>query len=101
MLCDSIVGLGTMGFDGSSTVMQEAQKPAGQRRPAPSIPPELVGELPKTAKDIQAFNDIMFQEYNTHSLDPCPTCGRTFRPEALAKHMGSCSGLPRRRSQPS
>ena len=65
--------------------------PPGSRRPCPPLPPELLQPLPTDAAAIQAFNDIMFNEYNQSSLVAC-ACGRTFKPEALVKHQRGCSG---------
>jgi len=38
------------------------------------------------------MNNDAFEAYNTKSLLPCEICGRTFREEALAKHLKGCKG---------
>lgn len=70
---------------------QEAGLPPGSRRPCPPLPPELLQPLPTDAARIQDFNNVMMAEYNSGSLVPC-ACGRTFTPEALAKHQRGCTG---------
>ncbi|GMH41529.1 hypothetical protein BSKO_09439 [Bryopsis sp. KO-2023] len=68
----------------------EAKKLASERRTAPTRPKELDEELPADLDGIAAFNEKMTTIYNTRALVQCGSCGRTFWPEALAKHQKSC-----------
>ena len=47
---------------------------------------------------LQDYNDQVFRQWNDTVLEPCPHCGRTFRPEALVRHLKSCkAGKPLKR----
>eukprot|EP00898_Chlorokybus_atmophyticus_P005713 jgi/Chlat1/6142/Chrsp41S05720 len=72
---------------------QESQKPPRERRPLPQ-PPEGLDAMPKEgmdAKATQEFNDKMYEQWEKRTLESCANCGRTFRPEALARHHKSCT----------
>eukprot|EP00803_Ostreobium_quekettii_P011182 evm.model.scf_2885.1 EVM.evm.TU.scf_2885.1 scf_2885:6075-7782(+) len=72
---------------------REAQKPdKRERRPVPEAPPEMSEPLPSKGNLIDEFNNKMADYWNRASLVGCPTCGRTFRPEALERHASSCKG---------
>ncbi|KAK9848940.1 hypothetical protein WJX84_004493 [Apatococcus fuscideae] len=63
--------------------------------PPPAVPPapaELSEPLPTDAPGIAAFNERMLLACTQASLQACPGCGRTFRPDALAKHAKGCKG---------
>lgn len=40
---------------------------------------------------IQHYNEAAYQNWDHNVLEPCPHCGRTFRPEALKRHLNSCT----------
>ncbi len=58
----------------------------------PTAPAELSEPLPTDAAGIAAFNERMLQLCTQASMQACPRCGRTFRPDALAKHSKGCKG---------
>lgn len=64
------------------------------RRSVPEPPTEVLFPLPdlKDTAKVTAFNDKMFAVYNTHSLEPCGRCGRTFHADALVRHQRVCGG---------
>ena len=37
------------------------------------------GALPMSAKDIDAFNEAMYHQYENVSLEQCVNCGRSFK----------------------
>ena len=58
-------------------------------------PPAAASEpLPTDADGIDNYNGQMASYFNKLSLDACPNCGRTFKPESLVKHLKGCRGPP-------
>ena len=43
-----------------------------------------------SAKQMEQFNNMQFQEFQEQSLVPCENCGRTFFPDRLQVHLRSC-----------
>ncbi|CAG9459987.1 unnamed protein product [Pedinophyceae sp. YPF-701] len=70
-------------------------------RPMPPEPAELSEPLPKGGAALDAFNQKMADVWNGSSLVPCPSCGRTFNEEALARHAPSCKGRDGKGPKPS
>ena len=76
----------------------EAQKPKGERKPLPKKPVVDNRALgggdggKMTQKDMDAYNEEAFKNYNDNVLDKCERCGRTFLPERLPIHMKGCKG---------
>jgi zinc-finger of a C2HC-type len=71
---------------------KEQQKLRRERRPLPRLPADFP-EPPLGSQDIneiQAYNDVAFEFYNSNSLVPCRNCGRTFKEESLEVHLRSC-----------
>ena len=59
----------------------EALKPRRERRPVPQAPVGFgaEGALPSSARDIDAFNEAMYHQYENVSLQQCENCGRSFK----------------------
>ncbi|GIL72949.1 hypothetical protein Vretimale_4597 [Volvox reticuliferus] len=73
-------------------VMVEAQKPRGEQRPLPPMPPELErGVLPTRPEEVEEFNSRMYTYWDKVSLVACPICARTFRPDAFERHAKVCT----------
>lgn len=39
---------------------------------------------------VQNYNEAAYNNWDQNVLEPCAHCGRTFRPEALVRHLNSC-----------
>eukprot|EP00803_Ostreobium_quekettii_P009892 evm.model.scf_51.3 EVM.evm.TU.scf_51.3 scf_51:20961-32029(+) len=70
---------------------REALKPRKERKPVPVAPIELDEPLPTKRKAIAEFNRVMYEAWKDRSLECCPICKRTFRPEAFEKHRKVCT----------
>lgn len=59
----------------------EALKPPRERRPVPPPPigQDPLGAMPCKGRDIQAFNEAMYQQFEEMSLEHCEFCGRSFK----------------------
>ena len=62
------------------------------RRPCPEPPKEFDKAITQaqTGKIDDTYNEAAFDNYNNKALEKCLGCGRTFNPDALAKHMPQC-----------
>jgi len=72
----------------------EELKPAKERRPLPQAPKEMADAAAgkkMSKEEVDAMNESAYQQWEDKSLDRCPHCSRTFRPEALAKHQKMCT----------
>ncbi len=73
---------------------EESQKPVKERRPLPRPPKDYDIIKAKGSsvaqKDMDAFNDEAFKQFNDESRVPCPFCGRKFLPDRLEVHLRSC-----------
>ena len=41
-------------------------------------------------KDIEKYNEVAYDKWDTEALRACPNCSRTFLPERLEIHLRSC-----------
>ena len=61
-------------------------------------PPAAASEpLPTDADGIDNYNGQMSSFFNKLSLDACPNCNRTFKPDSLVKHLKGCRGPPKKK----
>jgi len=76
-------------------LQQEEMKPKKERRPMPQPPKQLdeaiKGGRALTTSEIDSMNDDSYKTWEDGSLERCPHCDRTFRPEALARHNKTCT----------
>ncbi|GAQ83333.1 hypothetical protein KFL_001440210 [Klebsormidium nitens] len=71
---------------------EENKKPKKERRPLPQPPKELpILNGPASPKEIDAFNEAMYEHWEKEVLESCAYCGRRFKPEALKIHNRSCT----------
>ena len=63
---------------------QEMLKDPRERRPLPEAPKQLAGAAPKTAKEIEAYNNLANKQFEEKSMNGCPYCNRTFRQGAAS-----------------
>jgi hypothetical protein len=71
-----------------------ASPPGTPPRPAPPPPPRpaaLAAPLPRDAAGVDAFNREMAAIWEAAALARCAHCGRTFLPDALARHARHCT----------
>ena len=100
---------------------EQEELPVKKRRPCPKTPPGFTNmvrvaqgkkpleDLPTNLDDkpigslnpgeaIQAYNEAAYANWDQEVLEPCESCGRTFRPAALEIHKKSCKpGKPLKR----
>ncbi|KAK3252611.1 hypothetical protein CYMTET_38101 [Cymbomonas tetramitiformis] len=71
----------------------EEQKPKKERRPLPPEPKMQLDEVVKGKGEynIDAFNEQMYDTWETQSLITCPHCGRSFTDSAMKHHKKSCT----------
>jgi hypothetical protein len=68
--------------------------PTTQRRPLPQPPSELgsgEGGAPRTARQVDEFNDAMYKQFSEETLLRCEFCARTFSDTALKHHRRACT----------
>ncbi|KAK9808816.1 hypothetical protein WJX72_004195 [[Myrmecia] bisecta] len=71
---------------------QEELKPKKERRALPKEPAALTGgAMPKGEKAIEEFNNKMYDQFESGTLQHCEYCGRSFRDEAFKKHQSLCT----------